>query len=209
MNNDKNKFSSVLFFVKFNLIKLIRVFIVKTYALYRLTVIYINIHSVVSDHLTVEKWIIIFDIFCQSVSSNSKFVIFHTTYIVTYMNQILIVEDETRLAAFVEKGLRKNGFSTFVVADGEQAIELAKGSKFDLLLLDLSIPVKNGWEVLRELRSQGERLPIIIMTARNDERDKMAAMIAGANDYVTKPFGFNDLLACVRMHLEKKLTDNQ
>ena len=117
------------------------------------------------------------------------------------MSQILIVEDEARLAAFVEKGLRKSGFKTLVAADGEQAIELAQFGKFDLLLLDLGLPIKDGWQVMRELRSRGEVLPIIIMTARDDERCRAAALQAGANDYITKPFLFNDLLGCIQAQL--------
>ena len=117
------------------------------------------------------------------------------------MSQILIVEDEARLAAFVEKGLRKSGFKTLVAADGEQAIELAQFGKFDLLLLDLGLPIKDGWQVMRELRSRGEVLPIIIMTACDDDRSRAAALQAGANDYITKPFLFNDLLGCIQAQL--------
>ncbi|MBD2431283.1 MULTISPECIES: response regulator transcription factor [Fischerella] len=117
------------------------------------------------------------------------------------MTQILIVEDEVRLAAFVEKGLRKNGFTTIVAVDGEQAIFMAESSDFDLLLLDLGLPIIDGLTVLRELRSRGEKRPIIIVTANNDERDKAAALAAGANDYITKPFSFNDLLTRVRAQL--------
>jgi DNA-binding response OmpR family regulator len=117
------------------------------------------------------------------------------------MTQILIVEDEVRLAAFVEKGLRKNGFTTIVAVDGEQAIFMAESSDFDLLLLDLGLPVIDGFTVLCELRSRGEKRPIIIVTANNDERDKAAALAAGANDYITKPFSFKDLLTRVRVQL--------
>jgi two-component system, OmpR family, copper resistance phosphate regulon response regulator CusR len=118
------------------------------------------------------------------------------------MMQILIVEDEARLAAFVEKGLRKNGFNTSIAADGEQAIHVAKSSDFDLMLLDLKLPLKDGWTVLRELRSHGKGFPVIIVTSLTDERDRLAALQAGANDYITKPFSFKDLLTRVRKHLE-------
>ncbi|NMG07580.1 response regulator transcription factor [Brasilonema sp. UFV-L1] len=119
------------------------------------------------------------------------------------MNQVLIVEDEARLAAFVEKGLRKNGFSTAVAADGEQAIHMAENSHFDLILLDLKLPIKDGWTVLRELRrNQSKQFPIIIMTAMSDEQNKTAALKNGANDYITKPFSFKDLLERVRTQLD-------
>ncbi len=122
----------------------------------------------------------------------SKFTIFY------YMNQILIVEDEARLAAFVEKGLRKNGFNTAVAADGEQAIYMAENSNFDLILLDLKLPLKDGWTVLRELRNHGKQFPIIIVTALADEQNRAAALEGGANDYLAKPFSFKDLLQRVQ-----------
>ena len=118
------------------------------------------------------------------------------------MSQILIVEDEARLAAFVKKGLGKSGFDTLVATDGEQAIELAQTSQPDLLLLDLGLPIKDGWQVMQELRSKGEVLPIVIMTARDDNQCKAAALQAGANDYITKPFLFKDLLGCIQAQLE-------
>ena len=114
------------------------------------------------------------------------------------MNQILIVEDEARLAAFVEKGLGKNGFCTAVAADGEQALYMAENSNFDLMLLDLKLPGKDGWTVLRELRNHGKQFPIIVVTAMTDERNRATALGAGANDYVTKPFSFKDLLERIR-----------
>lgn len=117
------------------------------------------------------------------------------------MKSILIIEDEARIATFLEKGLRKNGFTTAVAADGNQASLMALSSNFDLLLLDLGLPGKDGWTVLKELRAQGKQLPIIIVTARGDERDKAAGLEAGADDYVTKPFRFEELLARVRAQL--------
>ncbi|BAZ10711.1 two-component response regulator [Calothrix sp. NIES-4071] len=114
------------------------------------------------------------------------------------MNRILIAEDEERLAAFIEKGLRRNGFVTAVVPDGEQALQMAE--QFELLLLDLGLPIKDGWVVLKELRSQGKRLPIIIVTAFNDDDNLNSAFNLGANGYVTKPFRFSDLLQKVKSH---------
>lgn len=118
------------------------------------------------------------------------------------MPRILIAEDETRLAAFLEKGLRKSGFQTVVAEDGQAALELAQQDEFALLLLDLGLPLKDGWAVLRELRQQGEPLPIIIVTAFSDERNRAAAMAEGANDYVTKPFRFNELLQKIQLQLQ-------
>lgn len=117
------------------------------------------------------------------------------------MNRILIAEDEPRFASFLEKGLRANGFTTTVAQDGNQAVEMANSNNFDLLILDLGLPDKDGWQVLEELRSRGEWLPIIILTARDRISDKVAGLEGGADDYLTKPFRFEELLARVRLRL--------
>jgi DNA-binding response OmpR family regulator len=117
------------------------------------------------------------------------------------VNRILIAEDEPRLASFLEKGLRANGFVTTVAEDGAKAALLARDDEFDLLVLDLGLPGKDGTEVLRELRSTGQRMPVIILTARDDVSDKVAGLEGGADDYVTKPFRFEELLARVRVRL--------
>jgi two-component system, OmpR family, copper resistance phosphate regulon response regulator CusR len=118
------------------------------------------------------------------------------------MCQILIAEDEERLAAFLEKGLRRKGFSTAIAADGRQVIELVQAQKVDLLLLDLGLPLLDGMAVLQELRGQGERFPIVVVTARTDDRERQAALQAGANEFITKPFRFNDLLGVVQSFLK-------
>lgn len=117
------------------------------------------------------------------------------------MNRILIAEDEPRIAAFLEKGLRANGFTTAVAADAYETIDMAQSHQFDLLILDLGLPGKDGLQVLEELRGQGEQLPIIILTARDDIHDKVAGLEGGADDYMTKPFRFEELLARVRLRL--------
>lgn len=117
------------------------------------------------------------------------------------MSEILIVEDENRLAAFLQKGLRKNGYTTVVAEDGERATEIALNKQFDLMVLDIGLPFKDGFTVLRELRSQGRKLPIIVITARSDDEDKAKAFAFGANDYMTKPFRFQDLLLSVKQNL--------
>ena len=117
------------------------------------------------------------------------------------MNRILIAEDEPRLVSFLEKGLRANGFVTTVAKDGATASLMARDDQFDLLILDLGLPGKDGTEVLRELRSAAQRMPVIILTARDDVSDKVAGLERGADDYVTKPFRFEELLARVRVRL--------
>ena len=117
------------------------------------------------------------------------------------MSRILIVEDEARIASFVEKGLRANGFSTAVASDGNAALALASTTEFDLLILDLGLPDKDGLDVLLDLRRSRPRLPVIILTARDTVRDTVAGLEGGADDYVTKPFRFEELLARVRARL--------
>ncbi len=117
------------------------------------------------------------------------------------MSHILIAEDEPRIATFLEKGLRSNGFTTVAVGNGSEALKLTQSHSFDLLILDLGLPEKDGLEVLEELRGQGQSLPIIILTARDDIHDKVAGLEGGADDYVTKPFRFEELLARVRVRL--------
>jgi DNA-binding response OmpR family regulator len=120
------------------------------------------------------------------------------------MNRILIAEDEPRIAAFLEKGLRANGFTTIVATDADEVMVMALNDSFDLLLLDLGLPVKDGLTVLEELRGQGATLPIIILTARDDIKDKLAGLEGGADDYVTKPFRFEELLARIRLRLRSQ-----
>jgi DNA-binding response OmpR family regulator len=117
------------------------------------------------------------------------------------MNRILIAEDEPRISSFLEKGLKANGFSTRVVEDGGEAAELARDADFDLMLLDLGLPGMDGQEVLRRIRARNEHLPVIILTARHSVSDTVAGLDEGADDYVTKPFRFEELLARVRARL--------
>jgi len=114
---------------------------------------------------------------------------------------IVIVEDEERISSFVEKGLRAAGFSTRVVANGLDAVEFAITGSFDLMVLDIGLPDIDGFEVLRRLRGAGSQLPVIVLTARDSRADTVAGLEGGANDYMAKPFGFDELLARVRLRL--------
>ena len=117
------------------------------------------------------------------------------------MARILIAEDEPRLAAFLEKGLRASGFSTTVVADGLGASAMARDDDFDLLILDLGLPGRDGLDVLRDVRAAQNNMPVIILTARDDTSDRIAGLEAGADDYIGKPFHFEELVARVRARL--------
>ena len=122
------------------------------------------------------------------------------------VNRILIAEDEPRLASFLEKGLRANGFVTTIVADGVAASMMARDDDFDLLVLDLGLPGRDGTVVLREMRAAGQRMPVLILTARDDVSDKVGGLEGGADDYVTKPFRFEELLARIRARLRDERT---
>jgi DNA-binding response OmpR family regulator len=117
------------------------------------------------------------------------------------VSRILIVEDEVRIASFLEKGLRANGYATEVALDGADALRRVRIGDYDLVILDLGLPDMDGSEVLRRLRSNGMRAPVIILTARDDVRDTVAGLEGGADDYVTKPFKFEELLARLRVRL--------
>ena len=118
------------------------------------------------------------------------------------MNRILIAEDETRIASFVEKGLRSNGFATSVVGDGRSAYDYASSGEFDLVVLDLGLPVMDGYTVLRRLREDRNTVPVVVLTARDTLDDTLAALEGGADDYMAKPFRFDELLARIRLRLK-------
>jgi DNA-binding response OmpR family regulator len=117
------------------------------------------------------------------------------------VKRILIAEDEPRLAAFLDKGLRASGFTTTIVGDGGAASMMARDEDFDLLILDIGLPGKDGFAVLRDLRAAGQHLPVVILTARDNVDDKVSGFEGGADDYVTKPFKFEELLARVRARM--------
>ncbi len=117
------------------------------------------------------------------------------------MSRILIADDEERITAFIEKGLRSHGFTTIAVHDGDSAAAMARDDDFDLLILDLGMPRCDGFEVLDRIRGRGERIPVIVLTAQNELETTVKGFESGADDYVTKPFRFEELLARVRARL--------
>lgn len=119
------------------------------------------------------------------------------------MTLILIAEDESRISAFISRGLESAGYRARVVEDGAEALEAALSGEADLMLLDIGLPSMDGFEVLRHLRGQGSSLPVIMLTARSSTRDTVDGLDAGANDYVAKPFKFDELLARVRSRLRE------
>lgn len=117
------------------------------------------------------------------------------------MKRALIVEDEPRIASFVEKGLRSEGFATALALDGESALEKGLSGEFDVIVLDLGLPDMDGLEVLAEVRRWDSKVAVVVLTARDDAA--VAALDAGADDYLTKPFSFDELLARIRARLRQ------
>jgi two-component system copper resistance phosphate regulon response regulator CusR len=122
------------------------------------------------------------------------------------MTHILIADDEPRITAFVSRGLESAGYTTTIVGNGDDALELALSGDIDLVLLDVGLPGMDGFEVLRHLRGQGSTVPVVMLTARSSTRDTVQGLDAGANDYVAKPFKFDELLARVRSRLRENVS---
>jgi DNA-binding response OmpR family regulator len=122
------------------------------------------------------------------------------------MASILIVEDEERIVSFLTHGLEADGHTVTAVGDGVTAASVARDDDFDLMILDVGLPRKDGLSVLQEIRARGERMPVVILTARDATADTVAGLDAGADDYVTKPFKFAELLARVHARLRDQGT---
>ena len=117
------------------------------------------------------------------------------------MSSILIIEDEERISSFVDKGLRAAGFSSTIVANGTDGLAYALTGEYDLVLLDIGLPGLDGFTVLERIRAKDTALPVILLTARTSVADTVAGLDGGANDYMPKPFKFDELLARVRSRL--------
>jgi two-component system, OmpR family, copper resistance phosphate regulon response regulator CusR len=117
--------------------------------------------------------------------------------------QILIVEDETKTASFLAKGLEEAGYKTSVAADGESASAVLRDHSFDLLIVDAMLPKKDGWTLVQELRTNRTQTPVIFLTARDSVGDRVKGLELGADDYMVKPFAFAELLARVRSQLRR------
>lgn len=112
--------------------------------------------------------------------------------------RILVIEDEKKVAEFVARGLRDKGFAVDMASEGQSGLEMAKAGDYDLIILDLMLPGLSGIEVLKRIRQHGSQMPILILTAQADTSEKVTNFEAGADDYLTKPFAFEELLVRVK-----------
>ena len=117
--------------------------------------------------------------------------------------RLLLVEDEPRVAGFIAKGLREQSYAVDIAANGEEALYRGRENEYDLVILDVMLPLRDGYAVCRELRAAGVRNPVLMLTARDAVDDRVTGLDAGADDYLTKPFDFKELLARIRALLRR------
>lgn len=118
--------------------------------------------------------------------------------------KILVIEDEQRIASFVKRGLTESSYAVDLAQDGEQGLFYAQTNEYDCIVLDLMLPGKDGLAVCRELRASGNDTPILMLTAKADVKDKVRGLDAGADDYLAKPFAFEEFLARIRVLTRRK-----
>lgn len=120
--------------------------------------------------------------------------------------RILVIEDEKKVAAFVKRGLEQESYAVDVVHDGEEGEHYAEINEYDAIILDIMLPKKNGLEVLKDLKERGIKAPVILLTARDTVEDRVKGLNIGADDYLTKPFAFEELLARLRVIMRRGTT---
>jgi DNA-binding response OmpR family regulator len=118
-------------------------------------------------------------------------------------NRILVVEDEPKVASFVKRGLEENGFSCEIASDGLMGKRMFNAGSYDLIILDLNLPYKNGIELCKEIRISDQKVPVLMLTALGTTEDKLTGFESGADDYLVKPFEFRELLARIRSLLKR------
>ncbi|WP_024331320.1 response regulator transcription factor [Winkia neuii] len=119
------------------------------------------------------------------------------------MTKILVVEDEAGISSFIAQGLEKEGMEAVVAQSGGAAIDLVLGDEFDLVILDIGLPDMDGFEVLKQIRGQGVTMPVIVLTARSSVEDTVAGLEGGADDYMPKPFRFEELVARIKLRIKQ------
>ena len=123
--------------------------------------------------------------------------------------RILIVEDEKKVAAFIKKGLEEETYAVDIAADGEEGLYMGGQKQYDLIILDLMLPKINGLDILSNLRAKKNSIPILLLTAKDSVEDKVKGLNLGADDYLTKPFAFSELLARIRVLLRRGKTESK
>lgn len=118
--------------------------------------------------------------------------------------RILIVEDENKTANYLKKGLTEHGFTVDIASEGEEGLYLARTETYDLIVLDVMLPGRNGWSIIKELRNDGIDVPVIFLSARDAVHDRVHGLELGADDYLVKPFAFSELLARIRIILRRQ-----
>lgn len=121
--------------------------------------------------------------------------------------KILVVEDEKKVASFIKRGLEEEGYTVELARDGEEGLKLIEGGIYDLILMDLMLPKMDGLQVIREMRSQNVRTPVLCLTAKDKSDDIVSGLDSGSDDYLTKPFAFIELLARVRALIRRGSTE--
>jgi two-component system copper resistance phosphate regulon response regulator CusR len=117
--------------------------------------------------------------------------------------KILIIEDDTKTVAYLQKGMAEYGFVVDTTTSGDDGLHLAEGTRYDLIILDIMLPGRDGWSVLAELRQRGLHMPVLFLTARDSVQDRVKGLELGADDYLIKPFAFSELLARIRTLLRR------
>lgn len=117
--------------------------------------------------------------------------------------RVLVVEDQRKIAAFLQRGLEEEGYAVDVAADGEEGLDFVATAAYDVIVLDVILPLRDGLDVCRELRRRGSRVPVLMLTARDTVEDRIAGLDCGADDYLTKPFAFGEFLARLRALLRR------
>jgi heavy metal response regulator len=117
--------------------------------------------------------------------------------------RILVIEDERKIASFIKRGLKEEGYTVDTAGDGEEGYQLAGENEYALIILDIMLPKKDGISLCRQLRSDGIESPVLMLTAKDAVQDKVRGLDSGADDYLTKPFAFEELLARIRALLRK------
>src|SRR6266481_2073768 len=119
------------------------------------------------------------------------------------MPRLLVIEDERKILRALERGLENEGYEVMAVANGEMGYQLAQSSPYDCIILDLLLPGKHGLQILKDLRQAGQKVPVLILTARDTVQDRVMGLDGGADDYLVKPFAFAELLARLRVLLRR------